>query len=1236
MEEPECEILCVKCEEPLDIPVDCFCGAVFCEECFLEHLEQRRKKGLEGGHGRPQSQADILWRQAKEAPPRDNPGDAFLEDEKAKWFGCQLQICDSDTKPESTEAYDLVETPRLRRLIAQSLSFTPDSPSTQFPTLVSFVGGTGTGKSLLIRYLILLSGRENEAALDRVQKPVTADPSSFQATTGEVNLYADPSTFGTATPMFFLDCEGLDAAMPLAHQFQKAWNDIRKAGRTLFRMKRRIDRNFVVENLYPRLVYIFSDVVCYVARENHWPQTISRLMEWSTTGAQHSINQAALPALILIINRGNEGREEWVTDKGHHALTKSFLEDLRDTVDKDPTLAEMARKYNIPLDNAAPSSGEKGPTRIEQLLLKSYSSFHVHFIPNVGSGKLGSRDVILEQISRLQRLIKVESERVQVVRERSQTKFNNRQLLLITGYAFGHISQNCGTPFDFGVYQQLTDMTQSLQTHVISFLKICFERATKANTSAMFEAVTAFLASAIVKKAQSSKNQAVIELHVFPETTRELFKEAMEIFLERHALCSYVNKQPYWRCSNTKRGHDKGLHQNRLNILVASGNFEAGLAKLYNSDEFTNSIKAKIEILVAEAAASAGSDSHTWYSTIETKHRQNIAALRIVQVYPIKETDGTSQQPELDLIDRITNPVKHLLSMLIAVHAEFPFLGPKFCFGCLFGRSEYRLPCSHMVCIDCLKGNSIVSPLAEPKATVVLNECIICGDSGQEKGWPFVIPIPPDLTNPRVLALDGAGARAITQLVVLERLETLIGLGLPIGWFFDLIVGSSAGGIVALGIGSQGFSAKDFVTGFKRIFKEGFVPKLFTKSPGLQWISRWLSKSIYVSEKYEEVVKEELQRGQAISMFGLRNHCRVAVTATAGLDCQLIANYHVGEEGTKYTDSMMTVWTAAQCTSAAPLYFMPKLEKGIEFRDGGLKANNPVLLALDEAKYIWGEVRPDLVLSIGTGKGISPQPQPIGTGIIDYKLVGLFKTWLNTMNGEEAWEEFCTSEKVNTNMLARCNRLNVDLNGNEPTFDDIQEIESMELAARAYNKNYTQDSDTPYKPILGACENPILEVQAGILRASQYFFQITQLSLVLNSQQEKFLIVGTLKCRLGPQETEPFQLLLHMTSYFAVNGKRDTDMNDDLRALKLFEVPLEFTHTTSSGPIRIDVNFGDSYLVAISGFPMDVQASTNTIQDGVLRDYCARNGIEETEVAEDSLETIPSTFDAEGEAHLGG
>ncbi|KAF3204463.1 hypothetical protein TWF679_009829 [Orbilia oligospora] len=502
----------------------------------------------------------------------------------------------------------------------------------------------------------------------------------------------------------------------------------------------------------------------------------------------------------------------------------------------------------------------------------------------------------------------------------------------------------------------------------------------------MFEAVTAFLASAIVKKAQSSKNQAVIELHVFPETTRELFKEAMEIFLEH-----------------------------------------------------------------------------------------------------------------------------------------------------------------------CLKGNSIVSPLAEPKATVVLNECIICGDSGQEKGWPFVIPIPPDLTNPRVLALDGAGARAITQLVVLERLETLIGLGLPIGWFFDLIVGSSA-----------------------------------------------------------------------------------AVTATAGLDCQLIANYHVGEEGTKYTDSMMTVWTAAQCTSAAPLYFMPKLEKGIEFRDGGLKANNPVLLALDEAKYIWGEVRPDLVLSIGTGKGISPQPQPIGTGIIDYKLVGLFKTWLNTMNGEEAWEEFCTSEKVNTNMLARCNRLNVDLNGNEPTFDDIQEIESMELAARAYNKNYTQDSDTPYKPILGACENPILEVQAGILRASQYFFQITQLSLVLNSQQEKFLIVGTLKCRLGPQETEPFQLLLHMTSYFAVNGKRDTDMNDDLRALKLFEVPLEFTHTTSSGPIRIDVNFGDSYLVAISGFPMDVQASTNTIQDGVLRDYCARNGIEETEVAEDSLETIPSTFDAEGEAHLGG
>lgn len=98
-----------------------------------------------------------------------------------------------------------------------------------------------------------------------------------------------------------------------------------------------------------------------------------------------------------------------------------------------------------------------------------------------------------------------------------------------------------------------------------------------------------------------------------------------------------------------------------------------------------------------------------------------------------------------------------------------------------------------------------------------------------------------------------------------------------------------------------------------------------------------------------------------------------------------------------------------------------------------------------------------------------------------------------------------------------------------------------------------------------------------------------------------------------------------MTSYFAINGQKVFDMNDSLRSLNLFDVPLEFEHARTSGPIRIDVNFGDSYLVAISGFPMDVE---------VLRDHCAKNGVKEDgfEGEEDPKANV-STVDAEGEVN---
>jgi len=60
----------------------------------------------------------------------------------------------------------------------------------------------------------------------------------------------------------------------------------------------------------------------------------------------------------------------------------------------------------------------------------------------------------------------------------------------------------------------------------------------------------------------------------------------------------------------------------------------------------------------------------------------------------------------------------------------------------------------------------------------------------------------------KVLSLDGGGIRGVFPAAFLARLEDRIGQ--PIGSYFDLIVGTSTGGIIAIGLG-LGLSARDIL-----------------------------------------------------------------------------------------------------------------------------------------------------------------------------------------------------------------------------------------------------------------------------------------------------------------------------------------------------------------------------------------------------------------------------------------
>ena len=95
-----------------------------------------------------------------------------------------------------------------------------------------------------------------------------------RATSGDVHLYPDPASYDTGNPILYADCEGLLGGEnePVSHiaaattrlqrfkQMLKYAIDLRWVGGD----KGKESREYIVENLYSRLLYTFSDVVVFV------------------------------------------------------------------------------------------------------------------------------------------------------------------------------------------------------------------------------------------------------------------------------------------------------------------------------------------------------------------------------------------------------------------------------------------------------------------------------------------------------------------------------------------------------------------------------------------------------------------------------------------------------------------------------------------------------------------------------------------------------------------------------------------------------------------------------------------------------------------------------------------------------------------------------------------------------------------------------------------------------------
>ncbi len=219
----------------------------------------------------------------------------------------------------------------------------------------------------------------------------------------------------------------------------------------------------------------------------------------------------------------------------------------------------------------------------------------------------------------------------------------------------------------------------------------------------------------------------------------------------------------------------------------------------------------------------------------------------------------------------------------------------------------------------------------------------------------------PTLAGTRLLSLDGGGVRGIILVLVLQRLEALTGF--KIQDLFDYIIGTSVGGILALSLADRNPNLSSYVEFYqkmpKKIFNTGFGRKL------LFWLPKYhvtdLQNAMY--DHFRQRTFLETVESSPLVAATTYNSNLTTPTPT------LLANYFQYRHGESkvqiYYD--LPMYKGATATAAAPTYFGSYSVAGKRFVDGGVVANNPAALGVDEMKSIWPNHAVDIVVSVGTG-----------------------------------------------------------------------------------------------------------------------------------------------------------------------------------------------------------------------------------------------------------------------------
>lgn len=216
----------------------------------------------------------------------------------------------------------------------------------------------------------------------------------------------------------------------------------------------------------------------------------------------------------------------------------------------------------------------------------------------------------------------------------------------------------------------------------------------------------------------------------------------------------------------------------------------------------------------------------------------------------------------------------------------------------------------------------------------------------------------------KILSIDGGGIKGIFPASFLAEMEERYLRGESIAKHFDLITGTSTGGIIALAL-SIGMPARDIA---KLYMEQGHaifpVPGWGMAGGGWHFVRG------FARHQYDRAALMSLLEGA----FGDRRYgdanSRLCIPSCDGRhgDVYVFKTPHHPDFKKDQHERMTTV---AAATAAAPTYFQPLDSGCYRFLDGGLWANNPVMVGLVDALSCF-DVDPHKVRILSVGCGDEP------------------------------------------------------------------------------------------------------------------------------------------------------------------------------------------------------------------------------------------------------------------------